>query len=118
MIKSETAFRIWQNLRYYFFKDILLMKSGMSIMLIIGFTGQALFFSRFLIQWIISEKKKQSVIPTIFWYLSLGGTILLLTYALFRKDPVFIIGQAFGFFVYIRNIILIRTHKKTLIQNK
>lgn len=73
----------------------------------IGFGGQFLFFSRFLIQWIASEKKKRSVIPHAFWYFSiLGGTVLLI-YAIHRHDPVFIIGQAGGLFVYLRNLCLI-----------
>ena len=77
------------------------------IFLIIGFTGQGLFASRFIIQWIYSEKKKESVIPIAFWYLSIFGGIGLLTYAIFRKDPVIITGQLFGLIIYIRNLILI-----------
>ena len=75
--------------------------------LIIGFVGQGLFASRFIIQWIYSEKRGQSSIPIIFWYLSISGGLGLLTYALFRKDPVIIIGQTFGIFIYIRNLVLI-----------
>ncbi len=77
------------------------------IFLIIGFTGQGLFASRFIIQWIYSEKKKESVIPIAFWYLSIFGGMGLLTYAIFRKDPVIITGQLFGLIIYIRNLILI-----------
>ena len=75
--------------------------------LIIGFVGQGLFASRFIVQWIYSEKKGQSSIPIIFWYLSISGGLGLLTYAVFRKDPVIIIGQTFGIFIYIRNLVLI-----------
>ena len=75
--------------------------------LIVGFTGQGLFASRFVFQWIYSEKKGESYIPIIFWYLSIFGGIGLLTYAIFRKDPVIIIGQLFGIFIYLRNLILI-----------
>ena len=75
--------------------------------LIIGFTGQGLFASRFIIQWIYSEKKGESSIPIMFWYLSIFGGIGLLIYALFRKDPVIILGQTFGIFIYLRNLILI-----------
>ena len=71
------------------------------VFLIIGFLGQGLFASRFIIQWIYSEKKGQSSIPIIFWYLSISGGLGLLTYALFRKDPVIILGQTFGIFIYI-----------------
>jgi len=77
------------------------------IFLIIGFVGQGLFASRFIVQWILSEKIGKSYIPTIFWYLSILGGIGLLTYAIFRKDPVIIIGQTFGIFIYLRNLILI-----------
>ena len=75
--------------------------------LTIGFVGQGLFASRFIVQWIYSEKKKESSIPLVFWYLSIFGGIGLLTYAIFRKDPVIILGQTFGIFIYLRNLILI-----------
>ena len=77
------------------------------IWLCVGFAGQALFTSRFLIQWIVSEKKRQSVIPVAFWYLSLAGGSLLLAYAISRSDPVIILGQALGVVVYLRNLALI-----------
>ena len=82
------------------------------IFLIIGFAGQGLFASRFIVQWLYSEKKGESHIPIIFWYLSIFGGIGLLTYAIFRKDPVIILGQSFGIFVYIRNLILIYNKSK------
>ena len=75
--------------------------------LIVGFTGQGLFASRFIIQWIYSEKIGKSSIPITFWYLSIFGGMGLLTYAIFRKDPVIIVGQAFGIFIYVRNLVLI-----------
>mgnify|MGYP001237205631 CR=1 FL=1 len=81
------------------------------IFLIIGFVGQALFASRFIVQWIYSEKKGASVIPLAFWYLSIFGGIGLLTYAIFRKDPVIILGQSFGIFIYLRNLYLIYKKK-------
>ena len=77
------------------------------IFLAIGFIGQGLFASRFIIQWIYSERKGESSIPVIFWYISVFGGIGLLTYAIFRKDPVIITGQLFGLIIYIRNLILI-----------
>ena len=77
------------------------------IFLIIGFTGQGLFASRFIVQWIYSEKRGESIIPVPFWYLSLFGGLGLLTYAIFRKDPVIIIGQLFGILIYTRNLVLI-----------
>ena len=75
--------------------------------LVIGLTGQIMFGSRFLVQWVVSEYKKKSVIPVAFWYLSLGGSTILLSYAIYRIDPVFILGQTFGFIVYVRNLVLI-----------
>ena len=79
--------------------------------LIIGFLGQGIFASRFVIQWIHSEKKGESSIPVIFWYLSIFGGLGLLTYAIFRKDPVIITGQLFGIFIYTRNLFLIYKKK-------
>ena len=77
------------------------------IFLIIGFLGQGLFASRFIVQWIYSEKQGKSSIPVVFWYLSIMGGIGLLIYAISRKDPVIILGQSFGIFIYLRNLILI-----------
>ena len=74
----------------------------------LGLIGQLLFSARFIIQWIASERKKRSVIPVSFWYFSLGGSALLLAYAIYRKDPVFILGQSAGAVVYVRNLRLIR----------
>jgi lipid-A-disaccharide synthase-like uncharacterized protein len=79
----------------------------MRFWLVVGFLGQALFFSRFLVQWIASERRGESIVPRAFWYLSLGGAALLLAYSIHRRDPVFILGQSVGFFVYTRNLMLI-----------
>ena len=81
------------------------------LFLTIGFLGQGLFASRFIVQWIYSEKIGRSTIPIIFWYLSIFGGLGLLTYAIFRKDPVIITGQLFGIFIYLRNLILIYKKK-------
>ena len=81
------------------------------LFLIIGFLGQGLFASRFIVQWIYSEKLGESSIPIIFWYLSIFGGIGLLVYAIFRKDPVIILGQSFGLFIYLRNLFLIYNKK-------
>ncbi|HZV81157.1 MAG TPA: lipid-A-disaccharide synthase N-terminal domain-containing protein [Geobacteraceae bacterium] len=89
------------------------MNYAKAITLTIGFTGQAFFFLRFFIQWIHSEKQKKSVIPEIFWYFSLVGGILLLIYAILRKDIVFIVGQSTGTFIYLRNIWLLRKERQT-----
>lgn len=77
----------------------------------IGFLGQAMFFMRFFIQWLHSERQKRSVIPVAFWYFSLGGGVILLAYAIHRKDPVFILGQGTGLLIYLRNMYFIRTER-------
>lgn len=79
----------------------------------LGFFAQALFSARFLVQWIASEKAGKSVIPELFWYFSIGGAVLLLAYAIYRKDPVFILGQSMGFFIYGRNLYLIYREKRS-----
>lgn len=79
--------------------------------MILGFTGQLMFSGRFLIQWIMSERKKESIIPFSFWILSLTGSSFLLVYALYKKDPVFILGQSFGLIVYLRNMVIIKNSK-------
>ena len=81
-----------------------------SLWLAIGFGGQLAFTGRFALQWLYSEYKKRSVIPVGFWYLSIIGSALLLAYAIYRQDPVFIVGQSFGFIVYLRNLQLIAKH--------
>ena len=73
----------------------------------LGFVAQAFFSMRFVVQWIASERARKSVIPVAFWFFSIGGGALLLIYALYRRDPVFIAGQALGLLVYIRNVYFI-----------
>ena len=77
-------------------------------------TGQLLFTARFVVQWLKSEKEKKSVIPKAFWYFSISGGIVLLVYAIHKMDPVFIIGQASGLFIYLRNLQLIRGEQRQL----
>ncbi len=74
---------------------------------LLGFVAQAFFTGRFVVQWIASERAGKSVIPVAFWFLSIGGGLLLLVYAVYRRDPVFIAGQAFGVFVYVRNLFFV-----------
>jgi lipid-A-disaccharide synthase-like uncharacterized protein len=74
---------------------------------VFGFIGQSFFTMRFVVQWIASERARASVIPVAFWFFSIGGGALLLVYALYRRDPVFIAGQALGLVVYIRNLYFI-----------
>ncbi len=76
-----------------------------------GFAGQAMFTARFLVQWLKSEKEGRSVVPLAFWYLSLAGSTLLLIYACYRQDPVFMVGQSTGSFIYLRNLYLIQKEK-------
>ena len=80
--------------------------------MIVGFAGQIMFFMRFFIQWLYSEKKGKSVIPVAFWYFSLAGGLILFSYAVSRTDPVFIFGQAGGALIYARNLQLIYREKK------
>lgn len=86
--------------------------TNQTIWLIIGFTGQALFFGRFFIQWLASEKQGRSVIPNAFWYFSVGGSTILLAYAIWRQDPVIILGQSAGLLIYFRNIYFIHHPEK------
>jgi lipid-A-disaccharide synthase-like uncharacterized protein len=74
----------------------------------LGLLGQAFFSARFLVQWLASERRKQSVVPVHFWYFSVGGGLILLAYAIHRQDPVFILGQSAGLLVYARNLYFIR----------
>lgn len=79
---------------------------------VVGWLGNAVFFSRFVVQWYATEKRKQVVVPSAFWWLSLTGSLLLLAYALFyQKDSVFIFAYAFTWIPYIRNLIIHRRHK-------
>ena len=80
--------------------------------LVFGFTGQAMFTMRFIVQWIASEKKKESVIPISFWYLSLAGGLIVLFYAIHRMDPVFILAYLPGNFIYLRNLYFVYKKKK------
>ena len=81
--------------------------------ILVGLGGQVLFMMRFLVQWIVSEKAGRSTIPVAFWWLSIGGAAILLAYAIWRADPVFILGQSVGFFIYARNLWLIHAERRT-----
>ena len=80
---------------------------------VIGFVGQAIFGGRFILQWIASERRRESHIPIQFWYMSIVGGAITTAYAIHRRDPVFIVGQAAGLIVYIRNLMLIYAHRRT-----
>jgi len=92
-----------------YLRDVFFIKLDWWVAL--GFVAQSLFFMRFLVQWIASERAGRSVIPIGFWLFSLGGGVLLLIYSLYRKDPVFIAGQALGLFIYLRNLYFIRRER-------
>jgi lipid-A-disaccharide synthase-like uncharacterized protein len=83
------------------------MSTSEIIWLGIGFTGQGVFFMRWVVQWLASEKHAESRVPIAFWYMSLLGGMITLAYAIYRKDPVFIAGQSVGAIVYLRNLMLI-----------
>lgn len=82
-----------------------------SLWTLIGLFGQAMFMMRFVVQWIASEKAKQSVMPHIFWYFSLGGGLIVFVYAIHQEDLVFMLGQGLGVFIYLRNIYFIRKRR-------
>ena len=83
-----------------------LLSAG-QLWLLVGFMGQALFSARFIVQWVASEKARRSIIPNAFWFFSIAGGATLLAYAIYRQDPVFIVGQAGGLAIYLRNIYFI-----------
>jgi len=86
------------------------------IWIAVGLLAQGMFMGRFLVQWIISERKGESTIPVAFWYLSIAGGILLFAYACWRRDPVFILGQSTGLIVYTRNLVLLKRSRKKALQ--
>ena len=109
-IPSPLAPRLWPNYDHH-------IMSLEAIWIAIGFLGQGLFFGRWVIQWIVSERKAESQVPIAFWYLSLIGGLITLAYAIYRKDPVFIAGQSIGAIVYIRNLMLIYRQGPTVTGN-
>ncbi len=88
--------------------------TGQWLLVLFGFAAQGVFMSRFLVQWYVSERRGKSTVPVIFWWLSLLGGVMLGTYALLRKDPVFVAGQGLGVIIYLRNLILIHRQRKRL----
>ncbi|WP_456388218.1 lipid-A-disaccharide synthase N-terminal domain-containing protein [Desulfolithobacter sp.] len=87
------------------------MTASETIWIGIGLTGQFFFTMRFIVQWIASERSRKSVIPELFWYFSITGSLVLLTYAIHRRDPVFILGQSMGSAIYLRNLYFIHKEK-------
>jgi len=93
-----------------FFREIALRFREPWVMF--GTLGQLIFTARFVVQWIASERKRKSVIPLAFWFLSIGGSLMVLIYGIKTKEPIIILGQAGGSFIYIRNLILLAKEKK------
>jgi lipid-A-disaccharide synthase-like uncharacterized protein len=83
-----------------------------TLLLIIGFIGQAFFSMRFVVQWLYRERQRRILMPTAFWYFSLVGGCILLSYAIYKRDPVFIAGQAMGLFIYMRNIYFLHLARR------
>ena len=109
------AFGINHILVYFIpFLEPYLANHPETIMIVIGFGGQALFATRFIIQWLSSESAGRSVIPVAFWYFSITGGLVLLTYAIWRQDPVIIAGQSVGVFIYARNLYFISKEKNKI----
>jgi lipid-A-disaccharide synthase-like uncharacterized protein len=90
--------------------DVFVINLNWWVML--GFVAQALFTMRFLVQWIASERAGRSVVPLAFWLFSISGGVLLLVYALYRRDPVFIAGQSLGVFIYLRNLYFVLRERR------
>lgn len=90
------------------------LQAHLNIWVLIGLLGQSLFMMRFIVQWIASEKVKQSIVPQTFWYFSLGGGAILFIYALHQQDIVFTLGQGLGLFIYVRNLYFIHGKKPNI----
>ncbi len=88
-----------------YFYNVFVLKLSWGVM--VGFVGQLMFTMRFVVQWIATERARRSVFPIAFWFFSIGGGIVLFGYALTIRDPVFILGQGFGVFVYARNLYFV-----------
>ena len=86
-------------------------QAHVDVWVLIGLCGQCMFMMRFVYQWLASERAQKSVMPHAFWYFSLAGGLIVLTYAVHKRDPVFILGQGLGIFIYLRNIYFIWRHK-------
>jgi lipid-A-disaccharide synthase-like uncharacterized protein len=89
-----------------------ILVQGIGFWEVVGFIGLVVFSSRFVIQWIVSERRRESVIPVSFWYLSIVGSLLLLAYAVVKRDPVFILSYLFNGFIYVRNLFLIHSRRR------
>ena len=94
-----------------YFYNVFVLKLSWGV--VVGLVGQLMFTMRFLVQWIASERARKSVIPVAFWFFSIAGGLVLFAYALFIRDPVFILGQGAGVFVYLRNLYFVYRERRT-----
>lgn len=88
------------------------LETGELLWILFGLVGQIMFTGRFVVQWIASERAKKSVVTRSFWLFSIMGSSILSVYAIYRRDPVFILGQLPGIFIYFRNLVIMRNHEK------
>jgi lipid-A-disaccharide synthase-like uncharacterized protein len=103
---------MWQSLIEFFRSSIVEQVAGSPFWFLIGLAGQMIFGFRFVLQWLVSEYKKQSHVPVAFWYISIVGSLVLLSYSIHRKDPVFMLGLSLNTLIYVRNLHLIHSQKK------
>jgi lipid-A-disaccharide synthase-like uncharacterized protein len=108
---------MWQSVVEFFRSTISEQVAGHPFWFIVGFAGQAVFGGRFILQWIVSEYKKRSYVPVAFWYISLVGSLILLTYAIHRRDLIFILGLSLNTLIYVRNLHLIYKHSAKAVLN-
>ena len=101
---------MFQSIIEFFRSTISEQVAGNPFWFIVGFTGQVVFGGRFILQWIVSEYKKRSYVPVAFWYISLVGSIILLIYAIHRRDLIFMLGLSLNTLIYVRNLHLIYKH--------
>ena len=99
-----------QSIVEFFRSTITEQVAGNPVWFIVGFTGQMVFGARFILQWIVSEYKKHSHVPVAFWYISIIGSVVLLTYSIHRRDLIFILGLSLNTLIYVRNLHLIHKH--------
>jgi len=99
-----------QSIVEFFRSTITEQVAGNPVWFIVGFTGQMVFGARFILQWIVSEYKKRSHVPVAFWFISILGSVILLTYSIHRRDLIFILGLSLNTLIYVRNLHLIHKH--------
>jgi len=106
---------MWNSIVQFLKSSIMEQIVGDPFWATIALTGQVVFGGRFVLQWIVSEYKKKSHVPTAFWYISVVGSIILLSYSIHIKNPVFMLGFSLNTFIYLRNLHLIHRHAKSAV---